>query len=605
MNKTMSFSQLQPTVWMLAALALLTLGIDRVQAQTPAAAVPEEDAWTALSPAELETLVGPIALYPDDLIAVVLPASTFPLQVVQAARYLEARESNPELEPDAAWDDSIVALLNYPEALTLLNDDLDWTYELGEAVVYQQGDVLNAVQAFRGLAQDAGNLATDERQVVAVEDDGAITISPADPEVVYVPYYDPAHVVVHQHVPVYHYYPYGYPVYYYPYPTGYSFRAGLFWGVTSAFLLNWHDHYLHVRHHSHFGHPYYGYSYYNPWYSRTNIYINVNNYGSYYRWRPSYTIGGRPRHYAGFSRLRNRHFNRNYVRGPSERYVRGSGYSTRRYDTTPSVNEQRMRRLRTGARTADDLRVRNGSARDRNVDRRLRDVRGAGGRLALRDRTGNANRTTGNARDNGTRVTRPQTLRQNNGRRVEARTGGQSNALGRVAQPRAQINGRRTQARVGDRANALGRAARTPRIDSRPRLGGGQASGSRGTLGRVAPQARTQPNRSSARPGLNREQPMSPPRARSSGRSFDGGGQSRGGAFAGGGRSQPRASGARSGGGRVAVPNRGGARVAGPTRGGSGGFVRGSGRAQASNAPGRSGGGGRMRASTGGNRRAR
>src|SRR5690606_6478323 len=88
-----------------------------------------QDAKTTLTQAELADLVGPIALYPDDLVAIVLPASTYPLQVVEAGRLLEARESDPNLQPDADWDDSVVALLNYPEVVELLNDDLDWTYD--------------------------------------------------------------------------------------------------------------------------------------------------------------------------------------------------------------------------------------------------------------------------------------------------------------------------------------------------------------------------------------------------------------------------------------------------------------------------------------------
>ena len=88
-----------------------------------------------LSRQELQDLVGPVALYPDDLLAIVLPAATYPLQIVQAARFLEELKSNPGLEPDEDWDDSIIAVLNYPEIIELLNEDLDWTWQLGEAVV--------------------------------------------------------------------------------------------------------------------------------------------------------------------------------------------------------------------------------------------------------------------------------------------------------------------------------------------------------------------------------------------------------------------------------------------------------------------------------------
>lgn len=84
-------------------------------------------AATMLSADEIEKLIGPIALYPDELIAIVLPASTFPLQIVQAVRFLEKQKTDKSLKPDESWDSSVLGLLNYPEVLNALNDDLDWT----------------------------------------------------------------------------------------------------------------------------------------------------------------------------------------------------------------------------------------------------------------------------------------------------------------------------------------------------------------------------------------------------------------------------------------------------------------------------------------------
>ena len=140
------------------------------------AEIEEFEEIPTLSSGELEELVGPIALYPDDLLAVVLPASTFPLQVVEAARFLEALEDDPSLKPDEDWDDSIVALLNYPEIVALLNEDLDWTWRLGEAVVAQQSEVIAAVELFRDRAYAAGNLKSDDYQTVGHEG-GAIQIT--------------------------------------------------------------------------------------------------------------------------------------------------------------------------------------------------------------------------------------------------------------------------------------------------------------------------------------------------------------------------------------------------------------------------------------------
>ncbi len=120
-----------------------------------------------LSSVDLEELVGPIALYPDDLLAIVLPAAAYPLQIVDAARFLEALEDDPSLEPDPDWDDSVVALTNYPEVIELLNDDIDWTWRLGEAVVSQQADVVAAIETFRDRAYAAGNLKSDSYQNVS------------------------------------------------------------------------------------------------------------------------------------------------------------------------------------------------------------------------------------------------------------------------------------------------------------------------------------------------------------------------------------------------------------------------------------------------------
>jgi hypothetical protein len=280
-----------------ARAAWLALGVLAVVAgivATRPATAQEVAATAELQSAEqLGELVGPIALYPDDRVGIVLPASTYPLQIVQAARFLDERAADSTLKASDNWDSSVVALLNYPEVVRLLNDDLDWTWELGAAVLNQRADVLDAIQTFRDRAYTAGNLRSDDRQVVS-NTGGAIAIAPADPEVIYVPYYEPRRVVVYQSAPVFHYYPWGYPVYYYPYPAGYAFRSGFFWGVTSVFAVGWHTHHLHVYDYGYRGHPYYGRNYYAPFYARNQININVNvNRGSNV-WEPRHRNPARP-----------------------------------------------------------------------------------------------------------------------------------------------------------------------------------------------------------------------------------------------------------------------------------------------------------------------
>jgi hypothetical protein len=278
---------------LIAAASLLAVGAI-VFCQSAYSQEPEP---APLTPAELEELVGPIALYPDDLLGIVLPASTYPLQIVQAARFLEDRAGDASLEPSEEWDDSIVALLNYPEIVAMMSEDLDWTWALGEAVLDDQTAIINAVQIFRDRAYAAGNLRTDERQVVT-EDDGVIEIAPADPEVIYIPYYEPERVVVYQSAPAYYYYPYAYPLYYYPYPVGYAFSSPFFWGVTSAFTIGWHTHFLHVHHYTQFGHPYYGHHYYTyaPFYWRNTVHTYRQVDRVAYVWEPSYRRGAQP-HY--------------------------------------------------------------------------------------------------------------------------------------------------------------------------------------------------------------------------------------------------------------------------------------------------------------------
>ncbi len=248
------------------------------------AQVPVDDSedLPVLTSVELEGLIGPIALYPDDLLAIVLPASTFPFQIVEAARFLEKLETDASLEPDDDWDDSVVALTNYPEVVELLNEDLDWTWRLGEAVVAQQADVIAAIETFRDRAYAAGNLKSDEYQTVT-EEDGVIEITPVKEEVIYVPYYEPEQVVVYQPRPVYYYYPRAYPLYYYPYPYGYAFNYNFFWGVTTAYSIGWYSDHLHVHHHSYHGHRYYGHSYWNRyWYRAPDIHVHNNTYVNNY-----------------------------------------------------------------------------------------------------------------------------------------------------------------------------------------------------------------------------------------------------------------------------------------------------------------------------------
>jgi len=192
-----------------------------------------------LDAAQLDQLVAPIALYPDTLLAQVLMASTYPLEIVQAARWLDANKNlkGDALQEAAAkqdWDDSVKALVTTPTVLTMMNEQLDWTQSLGDTVLAQQADVMDAIQRLRAKAEDNGKLATTEQQTVTTTQQAGkevIVIEPASPEVVYVPYYEPA--------VVYGAWPYPtYPPYYFPPAPGWvaggALVSGIAWGAGFA-----------------------------------------------------------------------------------------------------------------------------------------------------------------------------------------------------------------------------------------------------------------------------------------------------------------------------------------------------------------------------------
>jgi hypothetical protein len=153
---------------------------------------PPPEAGVYRSTTELDQLVGPIALYPDPLIAQILPAATQPADIVVADRYLQGG-GDPNQVDSQPWDPSVKALAHYPELIKWMDDNLTWTTQLGQAFVTQQADVMNAVQQMRAQAQSLGNLTSTPQQQVVVAG-GVIEVLPVNPEVIYVPVYEPAYV---------------------------------------------------------------------------------------------------------------------------------------------------------------------------------------------------------------------------------------------------------------------------------------------------------------------------------------------------------------------------------------------------------------------------
>jgi len=213
-------------------------------APTAAAAM----ATKAFSQQELDELLAPIALYPDALLAQVFMASTYPMEIVEAARWMKA---NPDLKDKAledalqgqSWDPAVKAVTAVPQVLTMMDEKLDWTQNLGDAFLAQQEEVMQTVQNLRGKAKDAGNLESTPEQTVKTETQGETTvviIESSKPEVVYVPTYNPATIYGtwwYPYPPPYYYYPPGYVV-----GVGLWFTAGIIVGSAIWGGCNWHRH---------------------------------------------------------------------------------------------------------------------------------------------------------------------------------------------------------------------------------------------------------------------------------------------------------------------------------------------------------------------------
>src|SRR2546429_131933 len=216
------------------------------------------------SPQELQQLVAPIALYPDALVAQILAASTYPAEIVQTDRWMQSHaglkgEKLAEEVDKQPWDPSVKALTQFPSVLENMAKNLSWTSSLGDAYANQQQDVTDAVQAMRQQARKAGHLNSSEQEKVTTQGN-TIVIEPANPEVVYVPAYDPWLV-------------YGEPIVAYPgwYPVPGIFLAGAGIGFGIGFGVGFFGGYGWGWHH-------WGYD----WHGRTVIY-NHNTYISHSR----------------------------------------------------------------------------------------------------------------------------------------------------------------------------------------------------------------------------------------------------------------------------------------------------------------------------------
>jgi len=234
----------------LAQLLVLLLSVPAPYAQTDPPAQTEH----VFTQSELDQMLAPIALYPDSLLSQILMASTYPLEVVQAARWSKA---NPGVTGDAAvraveqdnWDPSVKSLVAFPQILAMMDEKLDWTERLGDAFLTQEPQVMETVQSLRQRAYAAGNLKSNDQYRVAQQGQ-TIIVEPPSPEIVYVPYYDPLVVYGTWWWPAYP------PVYWAPWPGYYTrpgFVHGFTWGIgiavgTGFFFgaVDWHHRHVNV-----------------------------------------------------------------------------------------------------------------------------------------------------------------------------------------------------------------------------------------------------------------------------------------------------------------------------------------------------------------------
>ncbi len=252
-------------------LLFLTWPVD-LSAYQATQAPAQTPTYAQQTPEQLQQLVAPIALYPDSLVVQILAAATFPEQVVQADRWVQ---THPDLKGEALaqavdqqpWDPSVKALTAFPSVLGNMDKNLSWTSSLGDAYYNQQQDVMNAIQVMRQRAEAAGNLKSTPQQTVTTEG-SSIIIEPANPEVVYVPAYDPWAIYGYSILPWPGWYEYPGIWFAGPYLSfgigfGIGFFSGFGWGWP-YWGCDWH-HYYPIYHH-------------NRYYSLSRSFYNRNYY---------------------------------------------------------------------------------------------------------------------------------------------------------------------------------------------------------------------------------------------------------------------------------------------------------------------------------------
>jgi len=305
---------------------------------------PSQHSRPAFTQAELDQMLAPIALYPDSLLSQILMASTYPLEVIQAARWSTAHpnmegEQAVEAVSEFSWDPSVKALVAFPQILSVMDEKLTWMEQLGDAFLSQREQVMETIQGLRQKAADAGNLESDDHQRVTYTE-SMITITSVDPTLIYVPYYNPLFVYGTWWWPAYE------PIYWAPWRGYYvntGFYSGFTWGLGTPIAsrwfwsgFNWPSYQIHVGgnhvwHHNSFhrrGVPYHNHALHRE-FGRTRAYSGGREYFSpdgrdHHRGFDSPAIGG----YAGFDHRPDMRFGsqeRHRQPGPAHLHSPGAG----------------------------------------------------------------------------------------------------------------------------------------------------------------------------------------------------------------------------------------------------------------------------------------
>jgi hypothetical protein len=435
-----------------ALLLLLVPAIAAAQTPVSRANAPSDQ---LLKPEQLAALVSPIALYPDSLLSTVLMASTYPLEIVQAERWLT---HNKHLSGDTlktavdkqTWDDSVKALTATPSVLAMMNSELDWTQKLGDAVLAQQTDVMDAIQRLRLRAQDNGKLATTPEQTVTVEQQDnrrTVVIEQASDDTVYVPAYDPGVVYGSWPYPEYPPYYWGYPSYWgYPAIGAGVLARGLWFGAGYALgrwgsgnyawggRVNWGNGNM-VRN----------------WPRATAFnQTNINNIGNNWQHNPSHRLGVKYNN----ANVQQRFGDANRRAGAGQRgngnlgghlgaaAIGAGAGAALRGGQRPNAGNRQVQRPSAGNRQAQRPSAGNRQAQRPSAGNRQAQRPSSGNRQAQRPSAGNRQAQRSTARNR-------QVQRPSAGNRTAARSGG--------ARSRAQVGGGGMRAGGGARAGG-GRA---------------------------------------------------------------------------------------------------------------------------------------------------